>query len=67
MDKRLHQAMDWLEKEKEKDNLEISNHKNQMIEDIKSWDKEKLFKPQPKKKVSFFQKLLKIMGYGEKG
>ena len=38
-----------------------------MIEDIKSWDKEKLFKPQPKKKVSFFQKLLKIMGYGEKG
>lgn len=51
----------------EKDQKEIQNHKNQLIEEIKSIDKNKMFQPKPKKKVSIIDKILKILGYGKKG
>ena len=66
MDKRLQQAKEWLEKEMERDKTEISNHKNQMINEIKSFDKEEIFKPKVKNKISIIDKILKILGYGKK-
>jgi hypothetical protein len=66
MDKRLHQASEWLEKEIVKDKTEIQNHKKMMIEEIKSLNKEEIFKPKPKNKVSIIDKILKILGYGKK-
>jgi hypothetical protein len=50
-----------------KDQLEIQNHKIKAIQEIKNLNKEELFKPKPKKKVSIISKLLIILGYGKKG
>lgn len=66
MDKRIQQASDWLRREIEKDNIEIVDHKNKLIEEIKSIDKTKLFSPKPKKKISIIDKILIILGYGKK-
>jgi hypothetical protein len=67
MDKRIQQGMEWLNKEIEKDKVEIENHKKKTIEEILKLDKTKMFQPPPKKKTSFFNKLFKILGYGKKG
>jgi len=37
-----------------------------MIDEIKKIDKEKIFQPKPKKKVSILDKILVILGYGKK-
>jgi hypothetical protein len=37
-----------------------------MIEEIKALDKSKMFMTPPKKKVSFFTKILIAFGYGKK-
>jgi len=37
-----------------------------MINQIKSLNKEEMFKPKPKKKISIISKLLMILGYGKK-
>jgi hypothetical protein len=58
--------MEWLNKEMEKDKTEIQNHKNQMINEIKTLNKDEMFKPKPKKKISIISKLLMILGYGKK-
>ena len=65
-DKRLQQALNWLNRETEKDSKEIQSHKNQMIEEIKKLDKTKMFVPPKKEKLSFFKKLSIIFGYGKK-
>ncbi len=66
MDKRLQQATEFLKKEMEKDQKEIQNHKNQMIEEIKRLDRKKMFEEKPKNKISIIDKILKILGYGKK-
>jgi hypothetical protein len=38
-----------------------------MINEIKSLDKNKMFLEKPKKKVSIWDKILIILGYGKKG
>jgi hypothetical protein len=39
-----------------------------MIDEVKSWDKTKILTPPPpKKKISFWSKVLITMGYGKKG
>jgi hypothetical protein len=43
--------------------MEIANHKNKMIDEIKNYNKSDMFK---KKKVSILDKFLKIFGYGKK-
>lgn len=58
--------MTWLEKEMKKDEIEINDHKRKMIEEIKSIDKNKMFLPTPKKKISILEKILIIFGYGKK-
>ena len=50
----------------EKDKLEIISNKKKLIDEIKSIDKNKMFQPKPKKKVSIIDKILKILGYGKK-
>jgi hypothetical protein len=46
--------------------MEISNHKNLMINEIKSFDKKEMFESKPKNKISIIDKILKILGYGKK-
>lgn len=50
-----------------KDQKEILDHKRRMIDEVKSLDKNKIFVSKPKKKVSFWNKMLIILGYGKKG
>lgn len=50
-----------------KDQKEILDHKRKMIDEVMSLDKTKIFVPKPKKKVSFWNKMLIILGYGKKG
>jgi hypothetical protein len=50
----------------EKDSKEIQNHKMKLIEEIKKIDKTTMFKEPKMKKLSFFQKVLIIFGYGKK-
>lgn len=38
-----------------------------MIEEIKKLDRDKMFEPPKKEKLSFFKKLSIIFGYGKKG
>jgi hypothetical protein len=66
MQKKIHQAMGWLNKEMEKDQKEIDAHKRKMIEEIKKLDKSKMFVEKPKEKISIFNKILMILGYGKK-
>jgi hypothetical protein len=51
----------------QKDLKETEEHKKMMINEIKSIDKTKLFVNKPKKKVSFIDKVITILGYGKKG
>jgi hypothetical protein len=37
-----------------------------MIEEIKKLDKSKMFVEKPKEKISIFNKILMILGYGKK-
>lgn len=50
-----------------KDQKELDDHKKKMIEEIKTIDKNKMFLPVPKKKISILDKMLIIFGYGKKG
>jgi len=38
-----------------------------MIEEIKSWNKDEMFKAPEKKKIGIFNRILIIFGYGKKG
>lgn len=67
MDKKTKQLSGWLSKEMEKDQLEIQNHKIKMIQEIKNLNKDEIFLPKQKEKVSIITKLLLILGYGKKG
>ena len=65
--KKIQRELDWLKKETEKDQSEITNHKRRMIDEIKQLDKKEMFKVPEKKKTSIFKKVLMIFGYGKKG
>jgi hypothetical protein len=51
----------------EKDQEIIKHHKQKMIEEIKSYDRSKMVSPKPQKKLSFFKKILIVLGHGKKG
>ena len=51
----------------EKDKKEIENHKLKVIDDLKKINKKEMFQEKPKNKISIFNKLLMIFGYGKKG
>jgi len=60
---RNQQALNWLEKEKKKDNLEIKSVKDKLITEIKTLNKEDLFKKdeEPEKKESVWSKIQKMI------
>ena len=51
----------------EKDQKEIQNHKKNLVKEIKSLDKSEMFTIKPKKKISIWDKILIVFGYGKKG
>lgn len=51
----------------EKDNKEIQEHKKNLVKEIKALDKSQMFTEKPKKKISIWDKILIIFGYGKKG
>ena len=55
------QLLNWLNKEKVKDDIQVKNQKIKYIEEIKKLKKEELFVPPPK--LSIWKKL-KIMIWG---
>jgi hypothetical protein len=67
MDNKIQQGLEWLDKEMKKDQMDILNHKKKLISEIVKIDKSKMFVPPIKEKVSFLDKILKIIGYGKKG
>lgn len=63
----IQRALERLKWEINKDNLQVETNKKKMIEEIKSWDKEKILtSPPPKKKLSLVQKILIAIGHGKK-
>lgn len=66
MNKKITQALEWLEKEQKKDQLEVDNQKIKMIQELKKIDKTKMFVKPEKKKKSMINKILMIFGYGKK-
>ena len=56
--KSLQQQLDWLEREKEKDELMVNREKNQLISQIKKIKKEDVLPPKPKKLTLWQKKVL---------
>ena len=59
---RNQQALKWLEKEQNRDKLEVNSVKEKLIKDIKSFKKDDLFKKEEvKTKLSVWQKIVKMI------
>lgn len=54
--------LDWLEKEIQKDQLEVETHKKKMIQQLMKTKKEDLFKVPESKKTNKFKDLLTKVG-----
>lgn len=63
MNTKIKQGLEWLDKEIKKDQVEIDKHKNELIKEIKSLDKNKIFEQKQVNKKSLTDKLKKIFGY----
>jgi hypothetical protein len=59
---RFQTILNWLEKEKRKDQIQLDKSKLDYINEIKGLDKNKIFKPQTEK-ISIWKKI-KIMIWG---
>lgn len=57
--------LEWLNREIKKDDEEIRISKEKLIESIKTVDKKMFYTEPEKKKLTFKQKILKILGYGK--
>jgi hypothetical protein len=55
--------VNWFEKEKKKDDLEIMSSKNKIISEIKNLKKDEFFKKEEPKKLNIWQKI-KVMIWG---
>jgi hypothetical protein len=53
------QALDWLRSEIEKDKVQLEKEKLQLINSIKTLDKEELVKP--RKKLTLWEKIKKVL------
>jgi uncharacterized protein YjhX (UPF0386 family) len=53
------QALDWLKSEIEKDKVELEKQKNDLIQSIKTLNKDELVKP--KQKLTLWQKIKKAL------
>lgn len=61
---KITQGLEWLNKEIKKDEIQINEHKQQLINEILSLKKDEMFSEPKIKKISFLDKLKKIFGYG---
>jgi hypothetical protein len=52
--------IEWLNKEKQKDNLELEQQKKMLIENIKKHKKEDIL-PQKPKKLTIWQRIMKVL------
>lgn len=52
--------IEWLNKEKQKDNLELEQQKKMLIENIKKHKKEDIL-PQKPKKLTIWQRIKKVL------
>ena len=53
------QALDWLRSEIEKDKVQLEKEKSQLINSIKTLNKEELVKP--RKKLTLWEKIKKVL------
>ena len=60
---RTSQILNWFEKEKKRDDLEIISSKKKFISEIKNLKKDEFFKKEEPKKLSIWQKI-KVMIWG---
>ena len=58
---RFQTMLNWFEKEKQKDKIQLDKTKNDFIKEIKSFNKDEFFKPKPK--LTLWQKI-RIMIWG---
>jgi hypothetical protein len=58
--------MERLNWEMKKDQEQTDRAKQKLIEEIKSYDKSKMFIPPTKQKRILFHKIMKALGYGKK-
>ena len=66
MDKRIQQGLEKLKKEMEKDEKEISEHKNKMISEILKINKDEIIKTAKQKKVSLLTRIFITLGWKKK-
>ena len=66
MDKRIQQGLEKLKKEMEKDEKEISEHKNKMISEILKINKDEIIKTTKQKKVSLLTRIFITLGWKKK-
>ena len=57
MTQKMQQILSWLDKEKEKDNLEIKSTKQKFISEIKGLKKEDLFEQPKEVKLTLWQRI----------
>jgi hypothetical protein len=63
----INRAMERLDWETKKDYELTDHYKQRMIEEIKSYDRSKMFESKlPQKRTSFLNKILMILGYERK-
>jgi len=62
----VQRALERLNWEIQKDNLQTEAHKKKMIEEIKSLDRSKMFIEPPKEKLTLLSKIKIALGYGKK-
>lgn len=59
---RNQQALKWLEKEQQKDRLEIKSSRDKLIKEIRGLNKDDMFKKEePVKKVTLWQKIKRMI------
>ena len=63
----IERALARLDQEMKKDQEQTDRAKQKLIEEIRSYDRTKMFAPPTKKKNSFLKKIATIFGYGKKG
>jgi len=58
---RTSKVHNWLTSEKNKDNLDLKNEKEKIIREISSISKEDIFKSKQPKKLSFWERIKKVL------
>jgi hypothetical protein len=60
MDQKL---LEEFQKELSKSKVELDKSKYEIIDQIKSWDKEEIFKKEEVKKLTIWQRIKKVLGF----